>query len=121
MNIRRQRVSAPDDDQITLRRFIRLRLQRPAHNGIPSVAFGGGAKSPLQTRRSQFIEKCIACVTLHHSHRSGIRGRQYGLSAILADDFTPTSGNASHSFIPENFTELARSFGAGAKQRRCQA
>ena len=41
MNVGCQSVGAPDQNQIALRRLPGLRLQRLAHDGFPSITFGG--------------------------------------------------------------------------------
>ena len=117
VDIGRNRMRAPNEDQIALRRFIRLRLQSFAHDRFPTVTLGGGAKRPFKAGSTQFVKQGVTGVSLQQAHGSGIGSGQDGFAAILVDDLTPTARDATYRLIPGYFPKFVGALGSGSQQR----
>ena len=120
MDVCCQRMSAPDQDQIALCRFIGFRLQRAAHYSFPAIPLGRRTQGPFQSGCAKLMEQCMTGIALHQAHRACIRHRQDRFAAILGDYFSPALANDADSFLPRCLAKLAGAFFTCTNQRLFQ-
>ena len=121
MQVRRDRMAAPDDDQPALGEMPHQHADLAAIGGRQRVATGRGADGALELRGAQAVEEARRhALALQQAHRAGVAVGQDRLRVARGDRLQPT-GDVGQRLVPARRLEAARALRAHAAQRRQHA
>ena len=117
MQVRRNAVAAPDDDEPAAREVLQVHAQLAAVGGLQPGRARAGADGAVQQRGTQPVEKARCHrLPLQQAHGAGVAVRQDGLRIARRDGLQPLR-NVAQRLVPAHALELAAALGAGALHR----
>ena len=122
MQVRGDRVGAPQNDQFAVRKRFHVGAQTRTERHRQARRTCAGADRAIQLGCTERVKKAAIhrCV-LQHAHVAGVAVRQDRLGAMCADDRREFGGNSRQGFRPGNRYEPAFTLGANALERRFDA
>ena len=117
VQVRRDRVAAPDDDEAAAREVFKVHAKLAAERGLQRGAAGRGADGAVEPRGAEAVEEARGhAFALHEAHRAGIAVRHDRLR-LARRDRTQALGDDVQRIVPADALEAARALGADAAQR----
>ena len=121
MQVRGDRVAAPDDDQLGVLELLQVRADAGAHRVAVARGAGRGADGAVQQGSAELVEKARGHrFALHQAHGATVAVRQDRLRIARGDRFQ-AGRDGLQCVVPADGLELAFPFLAHAAQRRQQA
>ena len=117
VQVRRDRVAAPDDDQLALGVVLEMHADLAAVGHRQRLAAGAGADGAVEQRRAELVEEAQRHrLALHHPHRAGVAVRQHGLR-LAGGDGAQARRDRVERLVPGDALEAAAALGADALER----
>jgi len=117
VQVRRDGVAAPDDDQPALGEMLDVHAHLGAVGGGQRVATGVGADGAVEPRGAELVEEARGhALALHHAHGAGVAVGQDGLGGARRDLAQPR-GDVVQRLVPRHLHELAAALGPDALER----
>jgi len=117
VQVRHDRVRAPEDDELRLFEALRVHADGSTERRLQAVLAGGRAERPIEERCAEFVEETpIHRAVLHHAHRAGITARQDGFRVLGGERLQPR-GDFIQRLVPRDAAEVAFAFPAAAPHR----
>ena len=121
VQIRSDRIAAPDDDQFRVLELLQVRADAGAHRVAVARGAGRGADGAVQQGRAQLVEKTRGHrFALHQAHGAAVAVWQDRLRIARGDRFQ-AGRDGRQRLIPADALELAFALLAHAAQRGQQA
>ena len=121
VEVRHDRVRAPEDDQSCLVEAFRVHADRRAERGLQAVLARGRAERAIELRRAELVEEpAVHRAVLHHAHRAGVARGQDGLG-ILGRGRLQLRRDLIERLVPGDALELALALLADPLHRVLQA
>ncbi len=120
MQVRGDRVAAPDDDQLALGVVLDVHADLGAVGRSERLAAGRGADRAVEQRRAELVEEAPGhALALHQPHRPGVAvgDDRLGVGEVGAGDRLEARGDVVERLVPAHRLEPAAALGADALQR----
>ena len=115
--VRQLGVGAPQDDQLRVADFLRVKALGRAECHLHAGTDRRPADRPLDPRRAQPIPEPLGEAHRQQALIAGIAVRHDGLCAVASDDLVESPGNLGQRLVPRDLFEPAFSLGSDAPQR----
>ncbi len=120
IDLGRDRIAAPDHDQIGLGQLLRIAAPHPAGAGPPAGIGQGRAKGAVLAGIAERVAQPVDAVALHQPHGAGIVVRPDGLAAMALHRAGEGLGDLVQRLVPAKRLESALAFGAAPAERLAQ-
>ena len=117
VDLRRNRIAAPDHDQVGLRHLPRVDAAAGTDPGQPADLRQRCADGHLLARVAHHVAQPVDAIALHQSHRAGVVERPHRLGAMTRRRSDKSLGDAIQRLGPADAAELRRSFRTSACER----
>jgi hypothetical protein len=121
MQVRHDRVRAPEDDELRLVEALRVHANRAAKGRPQAELARGRAQRALEQRRAQAVEEApVHRAVLHHAHRPGVAAGKDRLRVLRRQRFQPRR-DLVQRLIPGNSSKFPPTLPPGSFHRVAQA
>ena len=120
VDLRGDRVRAPDDDAIRLRHFARISAHQPAGSGDIAGPCDADADCPVEAGIALGVREALDSVAHHETHRAGVEVGPHAFGSELALDRQEIVGDAVERLVPADRRKLPASLGTDAAKRLSQ-
>ena len=120
IDLRRDRIAAPHDDEVGLRDLARVSAALHAGAGTPAGIGERVAIGRMLARIAHRVAQTLDPVALHEPHGAGIEERPHRLGAEARCGAGESFGHFVERVVPRDRLKAPLALGADAPQRRCQ-
>ncbi len=121
VDLRRDRIAAPHDDEVGLRDLARVGAALGPCPGHPAGVGQRVAVCRMLARIAQRVAQALDPVALHQPHGAGIEERPHGFGAEFLRGAGERLGDLVERVVPRDRLEAPLALGADAPQRRRKA